>query len=372
MGVALPQISTMNSNALQRQSSQDSYILDNTLRKKGRLWYRRSLRGNNDRQQNTGTLPRGWKQSKQTHSNSLVDYSDPQRTTMVLEKQDNETFGFEIQTYGLQLKSSSAVEMCTFVCSVQEDSAAESAGLTAGDVIITINGASIEGSSHQHIVDLIRESTNLLKMETVCGTIVKRIELEKKMSSLKQTLREKRMELQALTLQEKSLMRGNLNDSNLHLSIDSLVFLDSPTGHHGQRFSSDSSCRSVMTEDSDHASVFEDLNSPSPCSAASTTDDGCFFSRGFPTQEGSGRWPPGPGHHCILGRTSSSSLAGSSSSLSPTWEETKASSLFGTLPRRGRRGSVRRHILKLIPGFHRSVEEEDLGANTQGGTQLAV
>lgn len=33
---------------------------------------------------------------------------------------------------------------------------------TAGDIIITINGVSIEGLSHQHILDLIRESANSL------------------------------------------------------------------------------------------------------------------------------------------------------------------------------------------------------------------
>lgn len=145
-----------------------------------------------------------------------------------------------LQTYGLQLKDSSAVEMCTFVRKVQEDSAAESAGLTTGeppthplyltqafmylqnrhtlfylsdvfsiayhtcqrhipptqshtdaqtpckamlsspnwlvpffassfivgDIIVTINGISIEGSSHQRILDLIRESTNSLKWVT--------------------------------------------------------------------------------------------------------------------------------------------------------------------------------------------------------------
>lgn len=32
-----------------------------------------------------------------------------------------------------------------------------------GDVIVTINGVSIEGLSHQHIVDLIRKSTNFLQ-----------------------------------------------------------------------------------------------------------------------------------------------------------------------------------------------------------------
>ncbi|KAI9530406.1 hypothetical protein NQZ68_004424 [Dissostichus eleginoides] len=352
----------MNFNGLQRQSSQENYILDNTLRKKCSLWSRRSVRGNNDRQRNnTGSLSRVSK-TKLTHSNSLVDYSDPQRTTIELEKQDNETFGFEIQTYGLQLKDSSAVEMCTFVLKVQEDSAAESAGLTAGDIIVTINGLSIEGSSHQHILDLIKESTNSLKMETVCGNVVKQIELEKRVNLLKQSLREKLVELQAVTLQEKRLMRGNLNNSSLHLSMDSSGSLSTQR----RRFSSDSSYRSVMTEDSDQASVFGDLCSPSPCSAASTTDDSCFFSRDFPSQDGSRRFSTSSNHHHqSLGRSSSSSLAGSSSSISPSWEETRISSLFGTLPRKSRRTSVRKHILKLIPGLQRSVEEEEIGTNSQ-------
>ncbi|XP_068429021.1 cytohesin-interacting protein [Clinocottus analis] len=353
--------STMNFNGLPRQSSQENYILDNTLRKKCSLWYRRSLKGNTDRhRQNTGSLPRVCK-TKQTRSNSLVDYSDPQRITIELEKQDNESFGFEIQTYGLQLKDSSAVEMCTFVRKVQEDSAAENAGLTAGDIIVTINGVSIEGSSHQHILDLIRECTNSLKMETVCGNIVKQIELEKRMNLLKQSLREKLVELQGLTLQEKHLTGGNLN-----LSADSSGILSSPTARCGRRFSSDSSYRSTMTDDSDQASVFGDLCSPSPCSAASTTDDGCFFSRDFPSRESSCRFSSSSSqHHQSLSRCSSSSLAGSSSSLSPSWEETRMSSLFGTLPRKSRRASVRKHILKLIPGLQRSVEEEEMGTNSQ-------
>ncbi|KAM3607501.1 uncharacterized protein V6R79_008895 [Siganus canaliculatus] len=365
--------STMNLNGLQHQGSQENFIVDNSLRKKCSLWYRRSLRGNNDRhRQNTASLPRVCK-PRPSRSNSLVDYSDPQRMTIVLEKQDNETFGFEIQTYGLQLKDSSAVEMCTFVRKVQEDSAAESAGLTAGDIIVTINGVSIEGSSHQHILDLIRESTNSLKMETVCGNVVKQIELEKRVKLLKQSLREKLVELQTLTLQEKRLMRGNFSTNSTsssctsihHLSMDCSALPASPSGRRGQRFSSDSSYRSVMTDDSDQASVFGDVTSP--FSAASSTDDGCFFSsRDFlPQQDGgsssSTRSSSGRNqHHQPLGRSSSSSLAGSSSSLSPSWEETRISSLFGTLPRKGRRASVRKHIFKILPGLQRSVEEEEV------------
>ncbi|XP_029386017.1 cytohesin-interacting protein [Echeneis naucrates] len=357
--------STMNFNGRQCQGNQENYFVDNNPRKKSSLWSRRSLRGPIDRcRQNSTSAPRVCK-PRRTRSNSLVDYSDPQRTTIVLEKQDNETFGFEIQTYGLQQKNSSAVEMCTFVSKVQESSTAEGAGLTAGDVIITINGMSIEGSSHQQILDLIRESTNCLTMETVCGNIVKQIELEKRMNLLKQSLRDKLVELQTLTLQEKRLMRGNLNDSSLNLSMDSS--LSSLTDRHrGQRFSSDSSYRSVMTDDSDQASVFSDLCSPSPCSTVSITDDSCFFPRDFPPQNNSSRFTSSSSHrHQSLSRSSSSSLAGSNSSLSPSWEETRISSLFGTLPRKGSRHSVRKHILKLIPGLQRSVEEEEMGTNAQ-------
>ncbi|XP_032422505.1 cytohesin-interacting protein [Xiphophorus hellerii] len=353
--------STMNINGLQRQSSQENCNLDNTLKKKAALWYRRSMRGNSDRhRQNTSTLPRSYK-AKLTPTNSLVDYMDPQRTTVVLEKQDNETFGFEIQTYGLQLKSTSEVEMCTFVCNIKEDSVAESAGLTAGDVIVTINAVSIEGLSHQHILDLIRQSTNNLKLETVCGNVVKKIELEKKLNQLQQSLREKLKEFQALSLQERGLMRDNLNDSSLNLLMDPSGILSSPMGRRGRRFSSDSSYRSGMTDDSDQASVFGDVSSPSPYSAASTTDDGCFFSKDFPLQEGPRRTSSSSLHHQALCRSSSSSLAGSSTSLSPSWEETRISSLFGTLPRKSRRASVRKQIFKLIPGLQRSVEEEEMG-----------
>lgn len=157
------------------------------------------------------------------------------------------------------------------------------------------------------------------------------------------------------------MFSGNLNNSSPHPSMDCSANLSSPTGRCGLRFSSDSSYRSVMTDDSDQASVFGDLGSPSPFSAASTTDDSCFFSRDFPSQDSSSRFSLSSKshHHQSLSRTSSSSLAGSSSSsLSPSWEETRISSLFGTLPRKSKRANVRKHIFKLIPGLQRSVEEE--------------
>lgn len=333
---------------LKQQNSLESYMLDGSQKKKSLLWRRRSF-NNSVKNSNTDEtkgkiLSRTCSQLSRTHSTSLVDYTDPQRTVVVLEKQDNQAFGFEVQTYGLKVKNSSMVEMCTFVCSVQEGSAAEAAGLTTDDIILSVNGVSVEGATHQHIIELIRASTNELKLETVSGSVVKRIELEKKMHYLKQTLREKWVELKYITLQEKRLTRGNLNENAQHPSVDSLMSLLSPTGRSEQRFFSDSSCRSIMTDDSEDGafmpSVFDDSSPFSP----TISNDGFFQLDGGPSRP--------------LSRTRSISLTSSNSSLSPGWENS-SSSVFGTMPRRGRRGSVRKHLLKFIPGLNHSLEEEE-------------
>ncbi|MCI4378707.1 hypothetical protein PGIGA_G00218900 [Pangasianodon gigas] len=338
---------------LQQQRSLDTCLEESTSRKSLR-WRRGSFNNgkqSKNKENSAGTLTRGREQLSQSYSNSLVDYSDPQRTTVVLEKQDNEAFGFEVQTYGIQLNNSNELEMCTFVCSVKEGSSAETAGLTAGDIILTVNGVIIKGFTHHKIIELIRESVNMLKMETVSGSVVKRIELEKKMRMLKQTLHDKWLELQALTLQEKRLTRGNLNDNSEHPSIDSLMSLSSPTSRSGRRFSSDSSWPSVLTDE-----IGEDVfDEPSPCSPHKPNCDlfsGMFQSEGAPLRQG-------------LCRTRSISSGSSSNSCqSPTWDNSRmstssASSVFGTLPRRGRKGSMRKNLLKLLPGLKYSLEEEE-------------
>ncbi|KAG9349238.1 hypothetical protein JZ751_027681 [Albula glossodonta] len=290
----------MSFKGLLRQNSHNNYILEGTMRSKGSLWQRRSLNedsSSSKRQHNfvtsLTTLPRGQK-----------------------------------QTYGLQQKESNTVEMCTFVCSVQANSPAESAGLTTGeqnvlhflswgDVIISINGVCTEGSAHQRIVSLIRE-----------------IELEKKLRLLKTSV----------TTQGT----GNMNTSSPLPSLDSPMSLASPGGRGSLRFSSDSSCRSTVTDDGDDGAlpcVFEDPFSPNHTASAGP-DGSCFFPWDLESQPS-------------LSRTRSSSLAGSNGSLSPSWDALGACSLFGTLPRKARRGSVRKRIMKFLPGINRPVEEEE-------------
>lgn len=120
------------------------------------------------------------------------------------------------------------------------------------------------------------------------------------------------------------------------------------------RFSSESSSRSrlssmtVGSEDSFYqGSAFEDSAAES-LSRQSSMDDDCVFPR-----DGDGA-----AGRSSLRRNRSISLA-SSGSMSPLWESCSYSSSFGTLPRKSRRASVRKHLLKFIPGFHRAVEEEE-------------
>ncbi|XP_042539403.1 cytohesin-interacting protein [Dipodomys spectabilis] len=306
------------------------------------------------------TLPRGRKQLALTRSSSLGDFSCSQRKLVSLEKQDNGTFGFEIQTRRLQNQNICSSEMFTIICKIQEDSPAHYAGLQAGDVLADINGVSIEGFTHKQVVDLIRSSGNLLTIETLNGTMIhRRAELEAKLQVLKQTLKKKWVEFRSLHLQEQHLLHGDATNSpsleNLdmeELSLFGSLPGPSPALVDRNRLSSESSCKSwlssmtVDSEDGYQTCVSEDLNRGA-FSRQTSTDDECFVSKdGDDFLKG-----------CTSRRSRSISTT-SSGSMSPLWEG-NYSSMFGTLPRKSRRGSVRKQLLKFIPGLHRAVEEEE-------------
>ncbi|GAA6085252.1 general receptor for phosphoinositides 1-associated scaffold protein isoform X1 [Tachysurus ichikawai] len=77
-----------------------------------------------------GTLPRNFKKNAGLQKwKPLTLPPEPERKTVLLEKKEDESFGFELQTYGLHHQDENSVELCTFVCKVQEDSPAKLAGL---------------------------------------------------------------------------------------------------------------------------------------------------------------------------------------------------------------------------------------------------
>lgn len=145
----------------------------------------------------------------------------------------------------------------------------------------------------------------------------------------------------------------NLENVNLdELSLFGNLLGPGPALLDQHRLSSESSCKSrlssltVDSEDGYRTSVSED-SSRGTFSRQTSTDDECFLSK--------------DGDDILrnaASRRNRSISVTSSGSLSPLWEG-NYSSLFGTLPRKSRRGSVRKQILKFIPGLHRAVEEEE-------------
>ncbi|NWW76346.1 GRASP protein, partial [Climacteris rufus] len=110
---------------------------------------------------------------------------EEQRRVVTLEKKAEESFGFEIQTYGLHHQDRNSVEMFTFVCRVHGGSPAEAAGLKAGDTITGVNGLNVEGVRHRDIVEIIKSSGNVLRLDTLYGTSIRRAELEARLQYLK-------------------------------------------------------------------------------------------------------------------------------------------------------------------------------------------
>lgn len=128
--------------------------------------------------------------------------------------------------------------------------------------------------------------------------------------------------------------------------------LESPLGSK-PRFSSESSCLSLlssMTLDSEdsfyQSNVFEDL-AKEVFSRQSSTEDDCFL----PTASNQVK-------KTSLRRHRSISVT-SNICRSPSKNEDNFSKIFGTLPRKSRKGSIQKKLLTFIPGLHRAVEEDE-------------
>ncbi|NXW94711.1 CYTIP protein, partial [Alopecoenas beccarii] len=266
-----------------------------------------------------------------------------------------------LQTIRFPNQNDYSLEVCTCVCRIQEESPAHLSGLQIGDILTSINGVNTGGFSHRQIVDLIKSSGNYLRLETVNGAMfLRKMELETKLQLLKQTLQQKWVELRSLLVQEQRLLHGEVTDTALLGAAELEEPWPGGCGTAGPlcprkpRFSSESSSRSRLSsmtlgsEDGFYQSgAFEDSAAES-LSRQSSVDDDCFLPRDG--DSAAGRAP--------LRRNRSISLA-SSGSVSPLWEGSGCTSSFGTLPRKSRRSSVRKHLLRFIPGLHRAVEEEE-------------
>lgn len=314
-----------------------------------------------------GTLPR--RKGSGFRWKNLSQSPEQQRKVLTLEKQENQTFGFEIQTYGLHHREEQRVEMVTFVCRVHEASPAQLAGLTPGDTIASVNNLNVEGLRHREIVDIIKASGNVLRLETLYGTSIRKAELEARLQYLKQTLYEKWGEYRSLMVQEQRLVHGLVvKDPSIYDTLESVRSCLYGAG--------------LLPGSLPFGPLLAVPGGPRGGAGrpGGEPDDAvyhtCFF-RGAeppalppvpPPARATGPAEPrasAPAPRNLLSRSASVRCAGPSAGgggggvPGSLWTEAREQALCGPGLRKTKYRSFRRRLLKFIPGLNRSLEEEE-------------
>ncbi|XP_038608667.1 protein TAMALIN [Tachyglossus aculeatus] len=301
-----------------------------------------------------GTLPRRKRSGPRWRS--LSPSPEQHRKLLTLEKEENEAFGFEIQTYGLHHREERCVEMVTFVCRVHEASPAQLAGLTPGDTIASVNGLNVSGIRHREIVEIIKASGNVLRLETVYGTAIRKAELEARLQYLKQTLYEKWGEYRSLMVQEQRLVHGLVvKDPTIYDTLESVR-----SCLYGAGLLPRSLPFGPML-----ASIAPGGGDPRPNDADEAVYHTCFFGAA-----GTPEAPPPPPARAppLLTRSASLKCGGpgpegggptatATAARIQLWLEPRDPGPAG--PRKPKYKSFRRRLLKFIPGLNRSLEEEE-------------
>uniref|UniRef100_A0A8D1PD31 PDZ domain-containing protein n=1 Tax=Sus scrofa TaxID=9823 RepID=A0A8D1PD31_PIG len=291
-----------------------------------------------------GTLPR-----RKVRTPQLPRPPSP-RKVLTLEKEENQTFGFEIQTYGLHHREEQRVEMVTFVCRVHESSPAQLAGLTPGDTIASVNGLNVEGIRHREIVDIIKASGNVLRLETLYGTSIRKAELEARLQYLKQTLYEKWGEYGSLMVQEQRLVHGLVvKDPSIYDTLESVRSCLYGAG--------------LLPGSLPFGPLLAAPGGPRGAArrAGGDADDAVYHTCFFGGAEPPAPPPPPPARPRSASVRCAGPGGGGGGGGAPgaLWTEAREQALCGPGLRKTKYRSFRRRLLKFIPGLNRSLEEEE-------------
>ncbi|XP_068997561.1 general receptor for phosphoinositides 1-associated scaffold protein [Embiotoca jacksoni] len=310
-----------------------------------------------------GTLPRNYRKAGGLQKwKPLTQSPEPQRKVVVLEKKEEETFGFEIQTYGLHHQDQNSVEMCTFVFKVHDDSPAQQAGLKVGDTISSVNETTVDGFRHKEIVQLIRACGNTIRLETVYSDSIRKAELEARLQYLKQTLHEKWDEYRSLMVQEQRLVHGIvMSDAAVYESLESAgvygsLGAPSPAAQRALRgtgsTSSSASFLSTATEDDPlyQTCLYQ--------TDGSVDSDGSDRKREQPPPQRQQRLRPAS-ELFTAAKTHLTRSASTRSYVRGSSAPGEKQGGFNSLQRKPKPKSFRRRLLKFIPGLNRPLEEEE-------------
>uniref|UniRef100_A0A2K5DAK2 Trafficking regulator and scaffold protein tamalin n=1 Tax=Aotus nancymaae TaxID=37293 RepID=A0A2K5DAK2_AOTNA len=229
-----------------------------------------------------------------------------------------------------------------------------------GDTIASVNGLNVEGIRHREIVDIIKASGNVLRLETLYGTSIRKAELEARLQYLKQTLYEKWGEYRSLMVQEQRLVHGLVvKDPSIYDTLESVRSCLYGAGllpgslPFGPLLAVPGRPRGGARRTRGDADDAPPALPPPPPPAR--------------TLARAPRYPccgPGPGVRAALSRSASVRCAGPCGGRrrgapGALWTEAREQALCGPGLRKTKYRSFRRRLLKFIPGLNRSLEEEE-------------
>ncbi|XP_062615014.1 dentin sialophosphoprotein-like isoform X2 [Saccostrea cucullata] len=161
------------------------------------------------------------------------DPLDNRKRRTILLKKENDSWGFTIQTYGFKNKKTGEIEVYTYVDYVALNGPAQIAGMRRGDIILSVNGKSVEFATHQELVSVIQSSGNQARMVVLFVDCCKKVELHDRLIKLKRLLSMKINELREVEKKERELMdefcftRGLDRFDNYRQSVLSIQSRDS-------------------------------------------------------------------------------------------------------------------------------------------------
>ncbi|XP_071103442.1 fibrinogen-binding protein-like isoform X1 [Haliotis cracherodii] len=138
-----------------------------------------------------------------------TDPDETRRRRTIKLHQENNKWGFTLQTYGIKNKKTNELEVMTYVDYVELHSSAGLAGMRRGDVILSVNGESVEGEPHKILVRKIKDAKDTLRLVVLFEDCCRKVELYERFIKLKQVLKAKLDELRYLEKKEHYILEGH-------------------------------------------------------------------------------------------------------------------------------------------------------------------